>query len=161
MIFRNARVDEREAVHAIYESVKGGEFCIWDDTYPTYFEIDGDMAANTLYVLDNGERIAGVLSVLPENEMDCFDCWRVHDGRQREIGRIAVSPDCRGRGLAGKMVESICALLTERGVSAVHISAAKVNIPAQKTYKRLGFEIMGQTHMYGADYLLLEKKLNG
>ncbi len=161
MIFRNASLDEREAVRALYESVKGGEFCVWDDTYPTYSEIDGDLAASTLYVLCDGEKIAGVLSVLPENEMDAFECWSVKDGRQREIGRIAVSPEYRGRGLAGIMVESICELLARSGVSAVHISAAKINIPARKTYSRLGFETVGEEHMYGADYLLLEKIING
>ncbi len=160
MIFRNARNEEREAIHAIYESVKGGEFCVWDETYPTYTEIDGDLAANTLYVLADGERIAGVLSVVPENEMDGLDCWKVKDGEQREIGRIAVSPDYRGHGLAGKMVESACELLKKSGASAVHISAAKINIPAQKTYRRLGFETVGEEYMYGADYLLLEKILN-
>ncbi len=159
MIFRNAVQNEREAVHAIYEGVKGGEFCVWDDTYPTYLEIDGDLAADSLYVLEDQGQIAGVLSVIPENEMDGFNCFKVKDGRHREIGRIAVALGYRGRGLAGIMVENACELLKKRGVSAVHISAAKVNIPARKTYARLGFEAAGEAYMYGADYLLLEKIL--
>ncbi len=157
MIFRHAKICEADTILAIYNSAKGGEFCVWDDEYPTMREIEGDLAANTLYVMSDGENIAGVLSVMPENEMDGFNIWRVHDGTQKEIARIAVSPDYRGRGLAGVMVTEIEKILKKNGYRAIHISAAAVNKPALRTYEKLGFEIMGKEHMYGHDYYLIEK----
>ncbi len=157
MIFRNATKSEAENVLALYNSVKGNEFCVWDDEYPTMREIVGDLDTDNLYVLVDGENIAGALSVLCDNEMDGFDCWRTCDGTHREIARIVVSPQYRGRGLAAEMVMRICEILKGRGCTAIHISAAVVNKPALRTYEKLGFEIMKQTFMYGHEYYLIEK----
>ncbi len=159
MTFRNALAHEADKILCLYDSVKGSEFCVWDDSYPTMLEIRQDLDTDNLYVMSEGEDIAGALSVMPEDEMDGFDCWRVRDGGQKEIARIVVSPDFRGRGLAGLMVQSIIPILKERGFRAVHISAAAVNTPALKTYARLGFEIMEKRHMYGHEYCLLEKMI--
>ncbi len=158
MIFRNATVAEKGDVLALYESVKGQPFCAWDDTYPTIREIEHDMETDNLFVLCEDGRVIGALSVMPENEMDGLLSWRV-GGRPQEIARIAVSLDCRGRGLAGYMVERICGILRERGCTAVRISAATKNTPALKTYARLGFETVGQEEMYGGSYYLLEKAI--
>ncbi len=157
MIFRLARADEAKKILALYDSVRGKGFCVWDETYPTMLEVEGDLNTGNLYVLSEGEDIAGALSVMPENEMDDLGCWRVFDGTQKEIARIVVSEKYRGQGLAAKMVSSITEILKEKGFCAIHISAARANTPALKTYDKLGFEIMAEKFMYGHDYCLLEK----
>ncbi len=157
MEFVNATKAQRQEILALYDSVRGVGFCVWDESYPTMTEIEQDLNSDNLFVLVEGGRIAGALSVMPENEMDELGVWRVYDGTHSEIARIVVSEDFRGRGLAGLMVERITEILRGRGKRAIHISAAKKNLPALATYKKRGFEIMGEKFMYGADYYLLEK----
>ncbi len=155
--FRLANADEKNIVFELYESVKGTEFCAWDDSYPVMSDIDNDFSASTLYVLLHDGVIAGALSVVPENELDSFDCWQVSDGNQREIARIVVSPEFRGRGYARLMVEEIVNILSMAACSAIHLSAAEANLPALNNYKRLGFDIRQKAHIYGGEYCLLEK----
>ncbi len=157
MEFRRAKESEKQAVLRLYESVKGSEFCVWDEAYPTMNDINADIATDNLYVLCEDGEVIGALSVICDNEMDGLDVWRVSDGTQREVGRIVVSQLHRGRGLARYMVESAIDILRQEGAKALHISAAKINAPALHNYEKLGFSVMGEADMYGSRYCLLEK----
>ncbi len=152
-ILRHARADELDTVLALYKSVLGTPFCVWNDEYPSRLELDHDFETENLYVLAENGRIVGAVSVVPENELDHLDCWRVRDGSQVELARIVISLDCRGRGLAAVMLGQ----LIPRIGRTVHISAAVTNTPALKTYKKLGFDIMGEAELYGGRYYLLER----
>ncbi len=150
---RPARADELDAVLALYKSVLGTPFCVWNDEYPSRIELDRDFEANNLYILTENGKIIGAVSVVPENELDHLEVWRVRDGSQIELARIVISLDCRGRGLAAYMLGELISRLD----SAIHISAAVGNLPALKTYKKLGFDIMGEAELYGGRYYLLER----
>ncbi len=104
-----------------------------------------------------GERIVGAISVVPENELDGFN-WSVKSDA-RELARVVVAPELRGRRLGGFMVESLLPILAESGVTAIHLSAAKANLPACKTYERLGFTRVGEASLYGRMYYLYEYPL--
>ncbi len=156
---RLARADEVERVLSLYKSAIGKEFCAWDDEYPSMTEISHDLETDNLYVLDAGGVLAGAISVVPENELDGFDEWEIKDGTEREIARITVLENFRGMRLAGRMVNEMLEILKARGVGAVHLSAAKQNIPAHKTYLQLGFNIVREAKLYGGEYYLLEKIL--
>ncbi len=157
--FRPAREWEKEQVFALWRAAVGGEFCAWDEEYPGREHLEQDYAAGNLYVLAEDGRVIGALSVVSENELDDFDIWQRKDGAHREIARITVAGDCRGRGLAGHMVGAISMILWARGCSAIHLSAAKGNLPARKTYAKQGFAQMGEAELYGGEYILLEKLL--
>ena len=158
MQFRLARPEEASVVYALYRSVIGTPFCTWNEVYPGLPEIEADLWAGGLFVLAEGERIIGALSVVPENELDHLPGWTVRAGA-REIGRVVTRLDVRGRGLAGLMVERIADRLRAGGCSALHLSVAEVNLPARKTYEALGFQTVAQVPLYGGTYLLMEKIL--
>ncbi len=155
MIFKMARECDAAAVLALYKSVLGEPFCVWNDEYPTEAEIAGDLETGGLYLLCEGGEIVGALSLVPENEMDEQEAWQIKKGA-REIARVVVSKQHRGRGLARKMVESIKPVLRESGVPAIHLSVAKSNLPAAASYRAAGFATVGEAHMWGNDYYLME-----
>lgn len=159
MYFRRAHSDEQVKIYALYKSVTGSRFCVWNDLYPGMDEIRHDYETGNLFVLIDGEALAGAISVVPENEMDSLPCWKVADGAQREIARVAVDKRFQGNGIARKLINPVLRLLSSAGCSSVHLSVAEVNIPAMKTYRKLGFEIVGEADMYNNHYLLLEKVL--
>ncbi len=160
MQFRHAHLHELEAVCALYDTARCEPFSAWDESYPTRTEAAHDLETDNLYVLTDGERVIGALSVVPENESDELSCWQITGDGVREIARIVIAPDRHGRGLAAHMVSCICDILAARGERAVHISVAAGNIPARKTYPRVGFVPVGEADIFGGHYVLMEKDLH-
>lgn len=166
-LLRRASAADLPEVLRLYREAAAREDSVWNENYPTQFEIDEDFAAGTLYVFclsgKNEEpylpsSVIGAVSVVPVNEYDGLDCWSPSDGSHREIARITISRTCSGRGLAARMVAAMTARLVASGVCAVRLSVAKSNPAANKTYHRLGFAFVGEMAMYGNDYYLCEKR---
>jgi ribosomal protein S18 acetylase RimI-like enzyme len=153
--FRIAQPGDEGQVLSLYESAKGSEFCVWSDSYPSMAEIAHDLETNNLYVMTDGGTIIGAISVVPENELDDFDCWSCKDGK--EIARVVIDKAYQGRGLSLEMVQSIESILREKGHRSIRLSVAKSNIPAYKTYIKAGFAVVGEAQMYDNDYYLMEK----
>ncbi len=94
-----------------------------------------------------------------ELEQDEFDasCWHViaRDNQDRpigtarllrdgHIGRVAVVPEWRGRGLGKALMESALAIAKEKGFLEVQLHA---QTQALDFYENLGFEIVGEEFM--------------
>lgn len=155
-----ATSEDTKTVAKIYESVKGGEFSVWNENYPTIEDAIRDEAAACLYILrEDGETI-GCISVEPVSEDDDLPFWKINDGTHREVSRVAVHPAHQGKGYAKIMTEMLIGKLKSEGVSSVHLLAAKRNLPAVNTYRSLGFEFIGECFRYGADYFVCEKVLS-
>lgn len=157
--FRLAAEIELQDILALYQSVKGEEYCPWSDEYPTWREVIHDYATHNLYVCSEGGRVIGAVSVLDTNEYDELSCWHCPRGRAREIARLVVSPACRGQGIGGMMVSRIEEIMRMAGVSAVHLLAAADNVPACRTYEKGGYEFVGECDLYGIHFYACEKML--
>ena len=156
--FRIAQRGDEEQVLSLYEIAKSGQFCVWNDSYPTIAEIQHDLETENLYVMTDGGKIIGAISVVPENELNGFDCWLCKDGK--EIARVVIDKAYQGRGLSFEMVKSVESILRKNGCKAIHLSVVKSNIPAYKTYIKAGFTVIGEAQMYGNDYYLMEKAID-
>ena len=153
-----AKQTDAEHIFSLYQNAKVSEFCVWNDSYPTIAEVAHDLETNNLYVMTDGNKIIGVISIVPENELDSFYCWSCKDSK--EIARVVIDNAYQGHGLSFKMVESVELILRKNGHNAIHLSVVKSNIPAYKTYIKAGFTVVGETQMYGNDYYLMEKALD-
>ena len=153
--FRRAGQGDAAQVLSLYESAKSGAFCVWNDSYPTIAEIQHDLETENLYVMTDGSKVIGAISVVPENELDDFDCWSCKDGR--EIARVVVARAYQGRGLSFEMVQNVEAILQENGHRSIRLAVVKSHIPACKTYRKAGFSVVGEAQMYGNDYFLMDK----
>ena len=138
MLFRKAKTREAEAIRALYQAVIGTPFCTWDESYPGETEIAGDLSAGTLYVLEEDHQVIGAISIVPENELDHFNCWALKENA-REFARVVIKSDQQHQGLSVYLVEGVIRELQRQGVAAIHIAVAKENIPAQKLYRKTGF----------------------
>ena len=156
--FRLAQWGDAQQVLSLYQSAKDGRFCVWNDSYPTMTEIAHDLETKNLYVMTDGSRIIGAISVVPENELDDFDCWACKDGK--EIARVVVDKSHQGQGLSLEMVKSIASILQKSDCQAIHLSVVKSNLPAYKTYVKAGFTVVGEAQIFGNDYYLMEKAID-
>ncbi len=158
MNFKKANQSDTEHILSLYQNAKTSEFCVWNDSYPSIAEIQHDLITNNLYVMTDKSEIIGAISIVPENEMDGFDCWSYKDGK--EIARVVVDKAYQGHGLSFEMVKSVEAILRQNGRKAIHLSVVKSNLPAYKTYIKAGFAVVGEADMYGNSYYLMEKAIN-
>lgn len=159
-VFRPAEASDLFAVEALYRAASQNPYSVWNQDYPTLADARHDLETANLFVLMDGIKLAGSLSVVPEREMDGLPYWTIDDGTQCEIARIAVANTHQGQGLAAQMVSDIFPILKERGCHAVRLSAAVTNLPAWKTYRKLGFQILGEADLFGGRYYLMEKLLS-
>ena len=158
MEFCKAEASDRDAVVALWKSVIGDRFCFWDDDYPGEREADSDISSGGLYILRDGKEIAATVAVLGHNEYESVPGVVARPG-VREISRIAVSHPYRGHGYGGVIVSCVCKGLRESGAVTVRLSVAERNLPARRTYEKLGFLPVAEADMYGGHFFILEKSL--
>ncbi|MEG2700623.1 MAG: ribosomal protein S18-alanine N-acetyltransferase [Hungatella sp.] len=80
-----------------------------------------------------------VYYVVEEEGLLCGYCdLRVIAG-EGEIERIAVHPDCRGRGFAKQMMEQMVSFAKEQGVSEITLEVRTGNLAAIRLYESYGF----------------------
>ncbi len=157
MEFRLAKKNEISDICALYDEVRGKDFCVWNEDYPTIRDAEADYLADCLFILEYEGKIAGACSIVPQSELEGFSCFSVPDRESCEIARICIREEYRGRGLAFKMVTQLIDKVQNRGFKSVRISAEINNIPALKTYNKLGFNIVNRAALYEGEYFLLEK----
>ena len=158
MIFRKAKWNEAETILNLYRAVIGTPFCTWDELYPGITEIAEDLSSGTLYVLEENRELIGAISIVPENELDHLECWKVRENT-REFARVVLRPEYQHKGLSVILVEGIIRELQKQNVAAIHIAVAKDNLPAQRLYQKMGFDFCGEADLYGHRFFLCEKTL--
>lgn len=100
----------------------------------------------------------------------CFAFWRPGEGfllaravlDEAEIITLAVVPEHRRQGLAGRLLAATVAGCMARGVAHLHLEVATDNSAAQSFYSAAGFHQVGLRRGYyenGADARLLRLNL--
>lgn len=156
MTLRKAREYETAVVAQLYKGGAMSDFSVWDENYPTPEHARNDCRLGNLYVLENNGNIIGAVSVESDHEFDDMECWSIKGENTVEIARIVIAPAYQGKGYAVKMVELMVKHLSANGIKSVHLLSAKSNIPATKTYSRLGFDTVGECVAFGHEYYAME-----
>ncbi len=80
-----------------------------------------------------------------------------------DMMNIAVSPNCRRRGIAEALIKELCVYLASRGVIGLMLEVRASNAPAIALYTKLGFTQAGRRPNYyhnpKEDALILRKEL--
>ena len=63
-----------------------------------------------------------------------------YEGHRGWINYLAVEPDCRGQGLARKMMETVEGTLLKMGCPKINLQVRETNTGVIDFYKRLGFK---------------------
>ena len=79
-------------------------------------------------------------------------CWA-------QLGRLGVAHDAQGHGIARRMLAHAMEQARERGCEAVRFLVATCNIPAQRSYAKLNYEVCGQCEEWEGHWLCYEKRL--
>lgn len=72
--------------------------------------------------------------------------WRIVD--ECHITNVAVLPECRNKGIAGRLIQKMVEICKCSEISAMTLEVRESNIPAINLYKKYGFYSVGKRPNY-------------
>ena len=135
-------------------------YCVWTEDYPSEKEVEFDLSRDALFCMrDDSGKIAGVISIDDDPNVECLTCWSETKVPSVEVSRVGVCQEFQNQGIAGKLLKGVMEELKNRGYQAVHLLVAKDNVKALRSYDKLNFENVGECELWGHMYWCYEKTL--
>ena len=150
---------DREQILELYQEQKGRKFCAWDTDYPSNETIDFDLSRDALFIMKDCDKVIAAISLDDDENVDQLDCWNRNLLPGGELARVAVTPSMQNKGIAREMMKHGMSVLKERGYRSAHFLVNQYNLKAISSYACLGFEVVGECHMYDQEFLCYEKAL--
>ena len=150
---------DRKEILALYNMQKGRPFCPWSEAYPSDETIDFDLERDALFVMKEDGRVIAAISIDEDGDVNKLACWDLDLAPGGELSRLAVLPDMQSRGIARRMIEYSMDELRKRGFKSLHFLVNRYNVKALRSYAHMGFNNVGECHMYEQDFFCYEKEL--
>lgn len=145
--------------HINYPSWKKGE-------YPARETAAEGIRAGNLYVLRDGERIAGSVILERGSKLARMELnWKINPDPMEVLAMftLAVHPDYLNRSVGSMLMEEILAYGRACGAKAVRLDVCEGNLPAIRLYQKFGFRFIGMADMglggFGLDEFALYEKI--
>lgn len=155
--YRIATKKDANLILDLYNSVKGKNFCIWNEHYPIIDNVISDLTKNIVLLFYDKDILVGAGTIMPKDELEVIEDW-VTDGGY-EVGRIVLKVEYQGKGYSKDIVTLMLNEIKKRNIKKVHLAVASNNTPAIKTYIKLGFKKIKQMDAWTSNYIFFEKDL--
>ena len=150
---------DADAILALYHSVLDTPYCRWNEHYPCMANIEDDLSRNALFCIKVDGQIVAAISIDRDDAVEALDCWNKELKPAMELSRLCVGSAYQGKGIPALMIEDMMEYGRKKGIRSIHYLVSQYNLAAQRAYARLGFELVGECHMYEDDYFCYEKAL--
>lgn len=160
MLIRKAALREYQAVRAFYHALIDGtadrEYGAgWiKDIYPAPEFLMASIRGGELYIGLEEERIVAAMVLNHEcNEGYLSFQWptAAEEGEVTVIHALGVHPTCAGKGYGKQLVRFALDTARENRQKAVRLDVLKGNLPAERLYASMGFQLLHTLPMYYAD----------
>lgn len=111
---------------------------VWDETYPRDF-VGKDVEQGQLYLLLEGDRLAGAFALPPHDNGEGDVPWRDSSAPARYLYRFGIAPEQGGQGLGKQALGKIEELCGALGARYLRLYVAYENQPAMGLYRKMGF----------------------
>ncbi|MFW9925801.1 MAG: GNAT family N-acetyltransferase [Candidatus Thorarchaeota archaeon] len=103
---------------------------------------DSEQKVTLQYFFDKAKPHIEDASLILESEGEVigFVITRYNDDNEPEIGPVGLVPEARGKGLATYLLVRVLESLKDSGSTSVYLDTTITNLPAQKLYRKYGFE---------------------
>ncbi len=133
----------------------------WQKGYPDRASIQADTGSQTGYVMTDGGTVVGYLCVSFDGE-EAYDhidgAWKsIQD--YAVVHRMAIDDACKGRGLAGAMMEFAETLCALRGIHSIKVDTDMDNHAMRHILEKNGYEYCGLIRFDNSDKIAFEKLL--
>lgn len=154
-----ATADDAEEILKLYKANLYGA-ADWDENYPNETTIEFDLSRNALYVMKNeNDEIIATISIDEDDEVEALGCWSKELKPAGEISRLCIRDDVKNKGLARIMIQHTMNILKQRGFKGIHYLVRVGHEVAMKSYAHLGFEQVGECHLFEKDFICFERTL--
>ena len=126
-----AEKKDGEEIYALYHSLLDDPYGTWNEEYPSLECVQNDLEENIVYAM--------------------------RDATGRIVSAIVDEQDIHG--IARRMLAHAMEQAKERGCEAVRFLVATCNIPAQRSYAKLNYEVCGECEEWEGHWLCYEKRL--
>ncbi len=130
----------------------------WDDIYPSRAILEDDLSKGLLYVLKEEEQCRAAVTVHAYQPAEYSTIeWEFPAERLLVVHRLAVHPDCEGRGIGKKLMEFVENMARRGGYEAIRLDAFPQNPRAIALYENLGYRKAGTIYFRKGLFFLYEK----
>lgn len=158
-IIEKAKVEDKNEILSLYKAQLGREYCPWNEHYPSEEEIDFDLSRDALLIMRSEGKIIAAISIDDDDAVNNLEYWTPELQPGGELSRLAVSPECQGKGIAKKMINAGLEELRKRGFKSLHFLVNRNNLKACKCYAAYPFNKVGECELYDQPMLCYEMEL--
>ena len=132
----------------------------WDDEYPAAQDVLSDVAEGTLYVVEDGGEIHGVITLNEHQDVEYKAvAWQCSAGTPLVIHRLCVGPHAQGRGVAKVLMAFAESFATQHGYPSIRLDCFTQNPISNRLYSRLGYAKVGVVTFRKGRFNCYEKQL--
>jgi len=144
---RRARQDDVPAITAlVHDAYVGSVALLGRQPMPMTVDYAEAVALHEVWVLDEGDRLAGVLELIAKPDV----MW---------IENVAVAPDRQSRGLGRRLLAHAEAQARERGLTAMGLLTNERFVDNIAMYERYGYRETHREPYRGSDVVTFRKAL--
>ncbi len=156
MMIRKGMPEDLPAIARLYRearaSLKAMGVDQWqNEDYPNEQDAKADMEAGNCYVQEENGEVLAVACIAfgrePTYEKIEGGSWAADPEVYGFLHRIAVAPEAKGRGLAGKMFEELKRQAAKKGIAVIRGDTHRDNLPMQRVMKKSGLRFRGVIHV--------------
>ncbi len=151
MTIRKTLPEDLPVIQKLYDSaraaLKAQGVDQWQDGYPNAEDARKDMEQGAGYVLEEDGRVLAVACLAfgrePTYETMEQGAWESDPPEYGFLHRIAVAPEAKGKGAAGKMFDELKRQAAERGIAVIRGDTHRDNLPMQRVMAKNGLRYRG------------------
>lgn len=148
--------DVRDFYYALTDAMEHAEFKPgWEkDVYPTQDFLHSSIENAELYIGElDGRMVSCMVVNHAYNDGYRQVQWSVEaaDAELLVIHALGVHPDFSGQGIAKQMVRHVMDAARGSGIKTIRLDVLGGNLPAEKAYRRLGFQHVDTIQMFYED----------
>ena len=141
MDLRKAKEKDLPQLRRIYEDIvaemKRNGVDLWNEFYP-YEALPGDIQADRLWLLCDGERIAAAFAL--ERLPDSGDVkWQSPQAPAMTLMRLGVDPAYQHKGIGAECIAHARDIARQQGCEFLRLFVVDINTPAERFYLKCGF----------------------
>lgn len=121
----------------------------WDEKYPSPDIIKEDIRTGALYVLEEGTRVTGTITIDNKEPAEYHEIpWR-KEGPAYTFHRLTVNPDKREKGAASQLINFAEKIAIKNNIPYMKVDTYSLNFKAQNLFEKNGYQKAGELFFQG------------
>ncbi|WP_316829644.1 GNAT family N-acetyltransferase [Pedobacter aquatilis] len=116
----------------------------WGDDYPNPEVFAKDISINQLWIAEIDEKIVGISAITNDQDAEYADAgWDINE-KAIVTHRLAVDPDCQGKGIAKALMNQAEIVAGNSGIKILRVDTNSENMATQALFPKLGYTFSGE-----------------